>query len=549
MTSDNGKVNTPIGQRLAAVRDRLRPHLPYWGLACLLYLLLATYNAYGSNWFNPPISPGSDLNIHIPRAYRLDDPRLYSRDPVLNWYGWETFGRLDDLLFPLLLTRLLPLLGGVRPALIVLAFLLGLVFVTGIYSLASYLSGDYLAGVIAAFLASFNYKVIGGVQLGFFPDNVYPRNVVVAVSPFVFLLFLRWRADRRLWIVYGLLGIMANFHTLAALHLVLILTLVYTVTSKLSWSSVVRIIVAGVVCLLCALPAAIVFLPMLTRVVTVSSDKASFLTSRYDFAIRPSTEMVLILTLNFLPFALAGGLGLYRAFRRKVAERPTLRVYLVAWLIVLLLPWVGVAINSLTLSFRQLELLRFTRYYFALALAPTAMLMSRWMKRRSRVSLAATPVALILLVLLSRQQVAMLALSRGIEWFGLAPQASTVSVEEGSEVEYPKMVRDWKSFSELCDWADVSTPIDALFLAPVDWSEFRVYARRGMVVSYKGPGWEGWAERYEIVQDLYARPTPDTFLEVAATYEADYVIVMKELSLQGLEAVYENAYYAVYEME
>jgi hypothetical protein len=154
------------------------------------------------------------------------------------------------------------------------------------------------------------------------------------------------------------------------------------------------------------------------------------------------------------------------------------------------------------------------------------------------------PIALFTIMLLSRPQIGIVLLQRGVEQFG---SESAISSEVNSAADVPEMTWDWDAFSDLCHWVDLHTPVDALFLAPVDWSLFWVYGRRGLVVTWKGAAWPGWAERYASVQELYARPDGKRFVDTASTYTADYIVVMPGLALPGLDVVYQNDHYVVYE--
>lgn len=537
---------------LARSRRVIKEHGSYLGLVLILYSLLALGAAYANNWYDPPFSQTNDLTVHIPYAFKLADSRLYARDPVFGHFGWTSFGnRLDSLPFPVLLRILLPVLGGIRSTLGVLSFVLGLTFVVGIYFLTCHFCGDSLAGVIAAFLASLDYKVLGGVYLSFALPNVLPRNFVAAISPFVVILFLRWRETKRLWILYALLGLAANFHALAPLHLVLILTLALIVTSGLSWLSIKKLITCGAASLIGALPVLLAFVPSLGRRLDVTSEEALILANRYSFAFRPDLGSLLCFGVNFLPLALLGGLGFYLALKRQDVRRTTVSVYLTLYGVVLLLPWIGQIINSFTFSFSQLELLRVTRYYFVLNFAPLGLLLANWLRRRRRILSILVLFVLIVLMTVSRPLVGVALVSKGFEWF-LARQGPPVVIESvatESRSEQPVMVWNWYAFVDLCDWVDSNTPVDALFLAPVDWNSFRVYARRGLAVSWKGTEWEGWAEHYETVLALYNSPDAHRFVDVARDYDVDYVVVMPGLDLPDFDVVYENGFYVVYKVE
>jgi hypothetical protein len=188
-------------------------------------------------------------------------------------------------------------------------------------------------------------------------------------------------------------------------------------------------------------------------------------------------------------------------------------------------------------------MLRITRYYIVLSFAPVGMLLASWIKRRGRLQFVLVPVVLVVIMALSRPQVGTAVFLKGLEWFG--PGQEVPAETEGRDAQLG-MVWNWHAFTDLCHWVDLNTPVEALFLAPTDWNPFRVYARRGLVVSWKGTEWPGWAERYAMVQSLYDCPDAGAFVETATAYAVDYVVVMRELTLPGLELAYENDYYAVY---
>jgi hypothetical protein len=98
----------------------------------------------------------------------------------------------------------------------------------------------------------------------------------------------------------------------------------------------------------------------------------------------------------------------------------------------------------------------------------------------------------------------------------------------------------------LSDWVELNTPVDALFLAPVDWSLFRVYALRSLVVTWKGTGWAEWAKNYDRVRNLYDNPMPQDFVAAAREYGVDYIVVMSDFALPEMDNVYQNEYYVIY---
>lgn len=525
----------------------LKKHLPFLAMALGLHLLLTLTMAYLNNWYDPPISATSDLAIHIPRAFKLANPDLYSRDPVFADFNWDNRGRLDHFLFAWLLYQLFPLLGGLRPTLIVLSVLLWLVFVVSVYIFTYGLTHNELAAIIAVFLASIDYRGLGGIQLGFAPEYVLPRNFVVVISPLIFLLFIRWRTSRKIWLLYGALGLMANFHALVALHLVVILTLAWLLTAELSLTWLGRASGAGLATLICALPVIFSYGPTVSSAVSVSVADAPMLLRLYDYVVRPLPAEIWLFWITFLPMALLGGVGFWWLGKRQIIPYETFKVYLILYLIILLLPWLGLLINRFTLAFTQLELLRVTRYYFLFNFMPIAILLGGWLQARQRAVRLAVPVLLVTLIFLTRIPVGALLIRTGLNWVGREQVAQAAPQEETDNPERPWR---WQTFADLCRWAETNTPVDALFLTSTDWrwGHFWIYARRSLAVAFKGTSWPGWTGRYLAVEQLYAQPEPEKFAGFAQTHRIDYVITSPAITLPQWEVVYENEDYAVYQV-
>ncbi len=521
--------------------------LSYLIFALILFVLLYLGLAFSQQGYNPPFPHASDLTVHVPRAFKLNNPNLYSRDPVFATFGWSSFSnRLDSLPFPLLLNGMMPLLGGIRPTLIVLSFILGIIFVGGIFLLTYYVSGDPLAGVIAAVLGSLNYKVLGGVQLAFIPETVLPRTFVIAIAPLIIALFFHWQESKKLFFLFAGIGLLANFHLLSPFHLVLVLGLTQFTGLGISWSTTKKTVLAGLAATIFALPAAMIFLTSLGSVVAVTEYEAAILADRFAFALKPSNIDIILFLINFLPFAVLALLALQSQKFLNQTSATNYRLYIVFCLIVLILPWLGVLINMLTLSLVQLELLRLTRYYFLLSIIPVSVLLSSWMKSGKRYLFFLSPLLLATIILLSRPQVGSGLILVGFQW--LNPEPKPV-IQTSSKKELVSLDWNWEAFTELSTWTKMNTSEDALFLAPPDWNLFRVYAERSMVVSWKGTSWQGWAEYYGDAQNLYQSPTPAEFVRATNQYDADYVIVMAKLILSEFELVYENEYYRIYKTE
>ena len=56
-------------------------------------------------------------------------------------------------------------------------------------------------------------------------------------------------------------------------------------------------------------------------------------------------------------------------------------------------------------------------------------------------------------------------------------------------------------------------------------------------------------ERYEAITELYRHPQEASFVEAASQHQVDYVIAVRGVVLPELERVYQNDYYAIYDMD
>ena len=500
-----------------------RHQLPFLMLSLIVCASLYVAVAHLNNWYDPPFGQFSDLNIRIPKALQQLDPRLYPDSPAVRPGGRDELVHRE--LFILLLSSSIRAFGGFRLPLIAMSILLTLVFVTGVYVLTWALGGDRLAAAIAAVLAAGNFQAWGGVGLGFAPRQVLPRNFVVALSPYLLASLLRWQRSRRLWVVFVVVGVVANLHLMAAFHLCLIFLGTLLLTSDSLRAGLRQVFVCGVVALLFASPAVWPFLPLARGSVAVSEGTAARLGERHSFEVSVSWDQVQQLAVAFIPYAAIGAGGLFHMLRSYPQwRRDRLTVYTRAALVACVLPLLGLVINQATLSLRILSLLRVSRYYFLFCFAPAGLLLSGWMRRRSRVLTVLASLCLVVLLLLGVPGVTHL-LVRG----------------SGDQAGSSAMVWDWESFSDMCNWVSANTSFDALFLTPTDWALFRVYAQRRMVADWKG----GFNELYYPVTELYRAPAAETFRRLTADSGADYVVASADLDIPGWAVVYANDAYRV----
>ncbi len=115
---------------------------------------------------------------------------------------------------------------------------------------------------------------------------------------------------------------------------------------------------------------------------------------------------------------------------------------------------------------------------------------------------------------------------------------------------------------ELVSWAREHTPADSVFLVPPGVGQFRLLARRAVVVDAKSPPLrpdllERWharlcdtvlnpdAQTFKAAAASYAKLTPAQLEQVAHTYDADYIVVQGPADFAS-PPVFNNGAYAIY---
>ena len=118
----------------------------------------------------------------------------------------------------------------------------------------------------------------------------------------------------------------------------------------------------------------------------------------------------------------------------------------------------------------------------------------------------------------------------------------------------------------LYEWARTKTTQQSTFAVPVDWDDFRLIARRPVIVDWKGiPGYPPdrfqWKERLLAITGLRALPTRDEAiasyasldcertLQLRDRYNLRYVVVKRDDWLSCGNVAYEDSWYIVVDMQ
>jgi len=426
--------------------------------------------------------------------------------------------------------------------LLVVSSVLLLVYAAGVYRLVVTVvdhRGAALLIALVAFRVTFD---LTGTGWGIFVGNAPPRSFVFAAVPWVLAWFLgAARSPSRLMVLGVVLGVLANVHPLSVLHVALMLAgalLLDPGRRRLRVAALGSGVAAGLSPYLVQWARVRDVTPLPMEIVRFRADPQSFPAW--------STVGTSLLT-SYLPLVVLALAGLWvsRAWHRE----PT------RWLS-RLLACVAVASAAgplLTLAWPRLfavHLLRMSGYAFLLLLVLAALLLGRALSRRSWAgTLAGGALAAFLLLTAGATRIADLVPAdwgRRVSVAATDVLPATTGIPAGGDRE---------SFVDLCRWAALHTPADALFLSPPGaWASFRLYARRSLYTTFKdgavtvfsGARAIEWFEREGQTQRLYEPAHRRELPAFAAAHGADYVIQPRADAPLDLPVAYENRAFRVH---
>lgn len=140
-------------------------------------------------------------------------------------------------------------------------------------------------------------------------------------------------------------------------------------------------------------------------------------------------------------------------------------------------------------------------------------------------------------------------------------------IVHGLSLSHLSIRPDDPSRSQLYEWIRTSTPESAVFAIPPSWKDFRLNARRAIVVDYKGmplnsrPDMLEWAVRMHALAGLVANNTVDSLdagfaaldcgraRRLGEAYGVKFVIVEAHRAMQCGKTVYSDDLHGVVELE
>jgi hypothetical protein len=485
-----------------------------------------------------------DESLWLALALRWTDASLFPRDPFVT-----SVMPAFPTAYAALMGWLLQIWPDPGTVLLVASSALLLIYAAGVYWLVEQVVGHCVTALliaVVAFRVSFD---LAGTGWGIFVGNAPPRSFVFAAVPWVLGWFFRVADRPRRLLLLGLaIGLLGNVHPLSVLHVALLLGGALLLAPGRGPR------VLGVAALAGGLTVGMLpYLLQWLRARDVTALPMEIVRYRAGPQSFPAWEAIGAgLLASYLPLALLalGGWWVSRAETDRRAAR---------WI-----PWltgaaaVGtVAGPALTLAWPRLfaiHLLRLSSYAFLLLLVLAAFLLRHALSRRSVAGIVAgAALAAFLLLTAGGTRIADLGGWLGsARWSGPVPAATAGVLPAATGIPAEG---DRAAFLDLCRWAASATATDALFLSPPGaWSSFRLYARRGLYVTFKdgavtvfsGARAIEWFDRERQARRLYEPAHQHELPAFAAARGIDYVIQARTDRPLDLPVAYENPAFRVH---
>lgn len=488
-----------------------------------------------------PIAPAENSTIYAALQYKVGDPSLYKRDIFLS----EMY-RTVPRLYPLILSHLVNLLGGLRIVYIIAPLAINSVLLVGVYFLSFYILQDKLCSFLAGIFCNVIKTSLGPFYWGCIPFGIFnPRDVTMMLSPLIFLWFLTTANKNKSLLIFIVLGVLVYFHPISSLHLCGVLLIASAFTKR-------RIQEIIKVCSLYAFAFIITSLPFVIGFFSKelgSKPPMDLIKWTIPFMFTKDWSAFGGFDTFFFPTILVGATGFFYKRKKNITINDKIMMYFFFSTLIMVLCSV---IGEGTLRIAQFQFFRTSRYFYLFGYIYSAYLIRRCFSFKS-IYIAFLGICLFFVVLIPN----LALLRKGIRV--VISGLTTIEAETGQEILEGTKVevsRDWQSFYKLCNWSKHSTSKESLFLIPPrGFALFRVYAQRGVTFSwydnvvmiYMSRHYaEEWYRRYQEITDAYNKKAKDLLLGIANKYQVDYIISFEEIAGMVDYLKYRNKMYSVY---
>ncbi len=153
-------------------------------------------------------------------AKKLNDPELYSKDVI-----FELTDKTYDFFYITFLSKASLLMKDFNAVYWVFLILFHSIFVIGLYLLSFKYFRDWRICYLVILFSFFYRSGFGFESWGLHTGIILPRQIIMAVSPFLFLYFLDNFNKFKIGILYFVLGLLVNMHPLSSGSLLLVFSL------------------------------------------------------------------------------------------------------------------------------------------------------------------------------------------------------------------------------------------------------------------------------------------------------------------------------------
>lgn len=453
----------------------------------------------------------------ITLAMKAAEPERFSRDPLLGGKIREIF----PLFFGILNTGF-RLTGDYHLSALVIAIALLPIYLGLMYWLLYVFCGDaWISALVSAVSVFFIYSLFAEIW-GFVTAGgafvFLSRNLFSAFSPLLFLAAFLWRRERKVLLVFFLMGLLANLHPISGYNLVQIFALAVFL-ERPSLRTAGLVVLCALVFLLGASPFVVFYVQQKAAVSWLTyREMADAWSSRFpnDHVIPPFRSF---LRFAFTSSALlaVGGAGMVMGWRKDYRHARFGALLLISTLAVSLLGQGVLFLLSKHLGFPLLHSaqVRAFRWLYPLLFlfASLALVSAKQLGRPKSYWLVGCLLALLVAPHLAYQP----ASAFGNRLLGM---------ESRRELQL-------KSIAALTSRINESLQEECLFLIDPRMGRFRGLTGKSVVVTYRDAGTGRslgpealrlWGERYSEVSALYKNPTPEGFLALAEKYRVDYIV-------------------------
>ena len=420
------------------------------------------------------------------------------------------------------------------------------IFVIGLYLLSFKYFRDWRICYLVILFSFFYRSGFGFESWGLHTGIILPRQIIMAVSPFLFLYFLDNFNKFKIGILYFVLGLLVNMHPLSSGSLLL----VFSLANILVYFKEKSLIKKGVNLLFGWSLFFIGALPFLFTYFNEIDIYTNFEVLKFRvpalFINTPNGIMAILRGVIYLIIPLIiGYLGWRKIDKEIKIHNITKNIFISIYLVGI----VGGFIVALSPKLMYFQLFRVTTYLYPFIFIYASFFIISNLTGKSRLWKKILPLGIILLIAIPVIEVSSVKIINS----GLEEKFHKSKLQLDNEKV--KIIPELEYVEDISNWVRENTKKDSLFLIPPKGFYYFVYkSERSVFVSFKGGYAVGlsedvaneWFSRYIKVVNVYLANSTEKFKNLCEANKIDYVIVDNKKNKIKLLLMYENKYYKVY---